>query len=124
MKHPIQPLSLDPHNVVRFKPNAIVRYLLDAGPFDMNNLALLPFTDDDRGQFAQLIGYSLSGFGELDYVSDATYEAAEKMYADSISVTCEACDGAGSVDFERGGASAGCDVCGGTGKVAREKPNV
>ena len=27
-------------------------------------------------QFAQLIGYSVSGYGELSYVSEASYEAA------------------------------------------------
>ncbi|HEY9661654.1 MAG TPA: hypothetical protein V6C65_24625, partial [Allocoleopsis sp.] len=30
-------------------------------------------------QFAQLIGYSLSGFGDLSYVSDETYAAASSM---------------------------------------------
>lgn len=79
MKHPIQPLSKDESGVIRFKKNAIVAYLLDAGPFDMNQLALMPFSSEDREQFAQLIGYSLSGFGELSYVSDETYNAAELM---------------------------------------------
>ncbi len=36
------------------------------------------FSDEDREQFAQLIGYSLNGFGELSYVSEETYEAAER----------------------------------------------
>ena len=76
MKHPIQPLDLDEHETLRFKANAIVRFLLDAGPFDMNQLAQMTFSQEDREQFAQLIGYSLSGFGELSYVSDETYERA------------------------------------------------
>lgn len=76
MKHPVQPLETDSSGVLRFKKNAIVRFLLDAGPFDMNQLALMPFSQEDREQFAQLIGYSLSGFGELSYVSDETYERA------------------------------------------------
>jgi len=45
-KHPIQPLEKDQHD----------------------------FSQEDREQFAQLIGYSLSGFGELSYVSDETCE--------------------------------------------------
>lgn len=77
-KHPIQPLIRSTDGVIRFKSNAIVRYLLDAGPFDMNHLAIVNFSDEDREQFAQLIGYSLSGFGELSYVSDETYSEAEK----------------------------------------------
>lgn len=64
--------------VVRFRANAIVRYLLDSGPFDMNHLATLPFSDADREQFAQLIGYSLGGFSELDYVSDEAYDQARE----------------------------------------------
>lgn len=83
-KHPIQPLEKDKHGTTRFKANAIVRLLLDDGKYDMNRLAMLPFSDEDREQFAQLIGYSLSGFGDLSYVSDETYEKA----ADSLFV-CE-----------------------------------
>lgn len=75
--HPVQPLIVDADGVMRFKANAIVRFLLNAGPFDMNHLALMPFTQEDREQFAQLIGYSLSGFGELSYVTDETYARAE-----------------------------------------------
>jgi hypothetical protein len=42
----------------------------------MNKLALMKFSDEDREQFAQLIGYSLSGFSELSYVTDKTYKTA------------------------------------------------
>ena len=73
-KHPVQPLVRDKHRVLRFKPNKIVQFLLDAGPFDMNKLAVMDFPREDREQFAQLIGYSLSGFSELSYVRDSTYE--------------------------------------------------
>lgn len=77
-KHPVQPLVYD-EDVIRFKKNSIVAFLLDAGPFDMNQLALMPFSNEDREQFAQLIGYSLSGFGELSYVSDETYDRAAEQ---------------------------------------------
>ncbi len=69
-KHPIQPTVTDDDGIVRFKRNAIVRYLLDAGPFGMDDLSLIPFNVEDRVQFAQLIGYSLCGFSELGYVSE------------------------------------------------------
>ena len=56
-KQPMQPMYLDGGTTVRFKENAIVRYLLDAGPFDMNHIAMLPnISRQDREQFAQLIG--------------------------------------------------------------------
>lgn len=71
----------------RFQMNPIVRYLLDNGPFDMNSLARLPFDDDDRAHFAQLIGYSLSGWGELSYVSDAYYKRATLLEPDSPTTT-------------------------------------
>lgn len=75
-EHPLQPVVTDEQGVRRFKKNAIVVYLLDAGPNDMNKLALIPFSREDREQFAQLIGYSVSGFGELSYVSDEAYKRA------------------------------------------------
>lgn len=90
MKHPVQPLDLDEHGVLRFKANAIVRFLLDAGPFDMNKLAMMNFSQEDREQFAQLIGYSLSGFGELSYVSDETYDRAQKSIDHRVKARCEA----------------------------------
>jgi len=80
----MQLLALDLDGVLRFKANAIVRFLLDAGPFDMNQLALMNFEPEDREQFAQLIGYSLSGYGDLSYVSDGAYERAERAAGDVL----------------------------------------
>lgn len=77
---PIQPLAKDEHGVMRFKPNTIVRYLLGHGGLNLNDLTRVGhFPDEDWEQFAQLIGYSLSGFSELSYVSNKTYRAAELM---------------------------------------------
>lgn len=74
--HPIQPLEYDDNGVLRFKCNEIVRFLLDASAYGLNELATMDFSQNDREQFAQLIGYSLVGFAELSYVSDETYKAA------------------------------------------------
>ena len=79
MKHPIQPLQKDKQGVMRFKQNGIVRFLLDNGPFDLNTLHMMSFSREDRVQLAQLIGYSLSGFAELDYVSEKDYDRAEEQ---------------------------------------------
>jgi hypothetical protein len=78
--HPIQPTEIDGHGVLRFKRNAIVDYLLDNGGIDMNDIARLDFSREDREQFAQLIGYSVSGFSDLSYASDLTYSTAVKMH--------------------------------------------
>jgi hypothetical protein len=75
-RHPMQPAVRDEHGVIRFKANAIVQFLLDSGPFDMNALARMNFSDEDREQFAQLIGYSVDGFCDLSYVSDEAREKA------------------------------------------------
>jgi hypothetical protein len=79
LRHPIQPLAKDEHGIVRFKDNKIVRYLLDNGGIDLNMIATRGFTREDHEQFAQLIGYSLSGFGDLSYVKDETWESASQM---------------------------------------------
>jgi hypothetical protein len=74
----------DEHGRDRFKANAIVVHLLDKGGFDMNSLAMMDFSNEDREQFAQLIGYSLSGFGELSYVSEETYVAANMVVESGV----------------------------------------
>lgn len=77
--HPIQPLVTDEHGTLRFRENRIVRYLLDHGGIDLNQISEQGFPNEDAEQFAQLIGYSLNGFSELSYVSDETYETARRM---------------------------------------------
>lgn len=81
---PIQPIITDEHGTYRFVPNEIVRYLLDNGGIDLNQIALKAqtgdgFSQEDQEQFAQLIGYSVVGSGDLSYMSDETYETAYKM---------------------------------------------
>jgi hypothetical protein len=84
MKHTDQPLIKDEDNQIRFQSNPIVRWLLDTHPFaDMNVLAVTPFDQEDREHFLQLIGYPLSGYSEISYVSDEAYQRAVEM-ADSI----------------------------------------
>lgn len=79
-KHPMQPIVWK-DKVARFKENKIVVYLLDHGSISLNDLAILDFNDDDRQQFAQLIGYSVSGFGDLSYASPKIVETADKIAA-------------------------------------------
>jgi len=79
-KQPMQPIDKDEQGTVRFKPNAIVDYLIENGNIDMNKIATLDVPREDREQFAQLIGYSLGGYSELSYVSDESYETAVKVY--------------------------------------------
>jgi hypothetical protein len=76
MKHPIQPLATDQQGTLRFKKNAIVSFLAEGR---LNELATVDFPQEDHEQLAQLIGYSLDGFGSLSYVRNETYETARLM---------------------------------------------
>ena len=78
--HPVQPLIDTESGDVRFKENKIVTYLLDNGGIDLNQIAQLDFSREDREQFAQLIGYSYSGASDLSYMSDEVLSVAESVY--------------------------------------------
>lgn len=84
--HPMQPVERLDGDRARFKANPIVRFLLDAGPYDMNKLAMMTFSAADRSQFAQLIGYSVDGFCELSYHDEvqglAASDAADALRED------------------------------------------
>lgn len=89
MKNPIQPIFKDENGIIRFKDNLIVKYLLESHPLvKMSNLAALPFSNDDRQQFAQLIGYSVSGYGGLRYV-DSDHRKLVATMAESGEILSE-----------------------------------
>jgi len=69
-KHPMQKIVFDDRGVARFQTNKIIEYILDNGGIDLNQIARLDFDREDRAQFAQLIGYSVSGYGDLSYAID------------------------------------------------------
>ena len=68
-KHqPMQPIYRDDDGQHRFRRNAVVRYLYDFAREEglgLNELAKVPFSDDDWQQFYQLIGYSVDGYNEI-----------------------------------------------------------
>jgi hypothetical protein len=70
-KHPIQPVVVV-DDVVRFKENRIVEWMvsmLKASGIELNEISLCFDTrgehNDDYQQLMQLIGYSVSGYGDL-----------------------------------------------------------
>jgi hypothetical protein len=81
--HPMQPVYRDENNVVRFKPNKILEYLFDIGALDLNKIAAMSFPVEDRMQLAQLLGYSISGYSDLSYVTNGSankaFEKAGKL---------------------------------------------
>src|SRR5437868_1639832 len=78
--HPMQPFVTDLSGTLRFRENKIVSDLLDTASkhgLSLNDIARREYSNEDRQQLAQLIGYSLSGYSELrSYVDDAAYAAA------------------------------------------------
>lgn len=87
IKLPNQPLHLDQNGVERFVANPIVEYLLKSGGIDMNRIAIWCIENDInfefKAQFAQLIGYSLDGWGTLSYVTDDKWDSvAPREYQD------------------------------------------
>ncbi|EDZ7436544.1 hypothetical protein J3Y18_002130 [Salmonella enterica] len=81
-KFPMQPLAIDAHGTLRFKENPIVSKLLDYATehgYGLNEIALEEFEAEEQMQLAQLIGYSLPGYGTLSYVTDESFECASAI---------------------------------------------
>ena len=72
--HPDQGLVVEEvlsGEVIRFRKNRIVYWLLDKGCTDLNQLRILFHADEYRDewrQFYQLIGYSVEGYCDLSVV--------------------------------------------------------
>jgi len=81
VKHPMQPIGLDAEGVPRFKANEIVKWLHNSGRIDLNEIAAIQFPQGDVDQFWQLLGYSVSGYGELSFTDPDIIEAADKEAA-------------------------------------------
>lgn len=83
--------------VIRFQENQVIQYIMrnagslitkdfpgiPDGQIDLNKLlfACHDVPRDDWMQFAQLLGYSVSGFGELNYADPNTVAAADTIAA-------------------------------------------
>lgn len=88
-KNPMQPILLAGDGVVRFKENRIVSWMLDmlqSRGITLNDIAVTfdrtGKDQDDYQQLMQLIGYSVSGYGDLsshdpDVLVVADQEAAK-----------------------------------------------
>jgi Cys-tRNA synthase (O-phospho-L-seryl-tRNA:Cys-tRNA synthase) len=89
-KNPMQPIVIDSEDVVRFKTNKIVYTvykIAEAHGCGLNKITKQNFTQDDQKQFAQLLGYSVSGYGDLPYVDKVSVECADQQVALLLSGT-------------------------------------
>ena len=69
--------------VVRFKDNAVVRWLVDNKKISLNELVQQTFPVEDQEEFWQMLGYSVSGFGDLSWVRPETVVEADRR-ADTL----------------------------------------
>lgn len=76
-KHPTQPIVLV-DGVVRFKGNEIVMRLHREGTIDLNEIDLRGVPIEDVEQFWQLLGLTVSGYGELSFIRPETVERADE----------------------------------------------
>jgi len=80
-QHPMQPIYFAKDDVIRFKSNAIVRRLIDEKIISLNDIVPWVMTGEvpveDAEQFWQLLGYSVSGYGDLSFVRPEIISAAD-----------------------------------------------
>ena len=113
---PMQPVVKGNRGELRFRENAIVRYIVDhaadvihpgapaidpntgkpyhQGRLDLGKLMAMDFPQEDREQFAQLMGYSIVGYHELSYVSDESCAQAS-ILAEQLEAGAGGCRDAG-----------------------------
>lgn len=77
-KHPMQRIEHDDKGVIRFRSNKIIEDLFMRGALDLNQIACAKYDEEDRMQLAQLLGYSVSGYGDLSYASRKSVRKADK----------------------------------------------
>lgn len=88
-RQPMQPVVVASDGVIRFKQNKIISDMLEfcqGYGFGLNEIATRNYEKDDYSQLMQLIGYSVSGYGNLScsrakHVSRAD-EKAESLAKD------------------------------------------
>lgn len=65
----MQPVVIASDGCARFKENKIVSDLLDLASkhgVSLNQICMMGYETDDYAQLMELIGYSVSGYGDLD----------------------------------------------------------
>jgi hypothetical protein len=78
---PAQPIIIDKYGVERFQENAIVQFLLNNGPFNINDLLIFhSFSKSDHVQFCQLTGMSLQLFADQEFVNNEEYDRCTARY--------------------------------------------
>lgn len=85
----MQPIVKASDGVIRFQANRLVEHFVNMASegkkFDLNDAAILAHQEGisraEQMQLAQLIGYSVSGFGDLSYADRDTIRRADRKAA-------------------------------------------
>lgn len=82
---PMQPIVIAEDGVARFQANRIIADLWKSGAFSLNDIGIKAaegaYTEAEQMQLAQLIGYSVSGFGDLSYADREVVRRADRKAA-------------------------------------------
>jgi hypothetical protein len=79
-KHPMQPVVLSEDGRAYFVPNEILVWMLAHGRINFDEIAQQGFSDEDRMQLAQLLGFAVSRYTQLTYVTEAGMAEALKAF--------------------------------------------
>lgn len=93
-KHKMQKIKIDAYGTARFVSNDIVDQLLEKYPGGLNDLTVNCYdaSAEDWEQLYQLIGYSVSGYGELSRVSEKSKDRADKKANSLLAEKCQGVD--------------------------------
>lgn len=92
-RHPLQPIVWDGEGTVRFQENPIIRFLQEFAAskgMGLNELHMLRnsnWSKRDWSQFMQLLGYSVSGFGDLSFIPETDVHKAD-IRAENLRQKC------------------------------------
>lgn len=112
LKHPMQPIGFAEDGVLRFKKNEIIEFLVDSKQWDLDQIFLMVrngmFCKEDAAQLMQLVGYSVSGYGELNvspresvYKADAIAEELSRNKEETEYGVCLMCGYHGCVHHDQ-----------------------
>ena len=70
---------VDVNGVIRFKQNAVIRWLFEQGHLNLNRIPVDELPLEDVEEFWQMLGYSVSGYGELSFIRPETVAEADEV---------------------------------------------
>lgn len=60
----------------RFKPNAVVQWLVRTGKVNLNDIPVWSIPGEDLDEFWQMLGYKVCDYCELSFISESSKDEA------------------------------------------------